>query len=151
MNKKMFFTVIAAALAAAILLVVACNTTARKAVKVADETFSAVYIKYKPDLILEGAQKYTVKRGDTLSRISEYFYYDSLYFPVIMLASSQVVLDPDKIRPGMELIIPNLHANINDEKARHAMRGVIFDSAGIEDIKKRQETAERLRLHAARL
>ena len=128
-------------------LVVSCASAG----KVTDETFAKIYDKYYENLILDGAQKYTVKSGDKLVDISKANYPDGYYYPLIMLASRDVVKDPDKIQPGMELIIPNLQKNLADAKAKESIRGVILDCSRIEDSRGRKETAKGLRAHAVRL
>ena len=52
----------------------------------------------------QGGQKYTVKPGDNLSKISQQFYGDSKKFMTIAKANN--LEDPDKIKAGQELIIP---------------------------------------------
>jgi nucleoid-associated protein YgaU len=49
---------------------------------------------------------YTVKSGDTLSKISKQFYGDSDEFMRIFYANREQVSDPDKIKVGQDLIIP---------------------------------------------
>ena len=49
-------------------------------------------------------QKYTVKPGDNLSKISQQFYGDAKKFMTIAKANN--LDDPDKIKAGQELIIP---------------------------------------------
>jgi len=110
-----------------------------------DKEFDAVYQKYIHYLILDDAQKYTVVKGDTLSKIAKTAYDKGMYYPVIMLASSHVVKDPDKIYPGAILMIPNLETNLKDESARSAIKGVILDCAGIEARRKRNSTADAMR------
>ena len=137
-------TLIFAAIMVCVLLFVACKSTG----EVTDETFSRVYEKYRTHLNLDGAQKYTVKSGDTLSAISRSFYNDPYYYPIIMLASRDVVLDPDKINPGMELTIPDLQANMNNPLAKRNMRNVILDCARIEEKRNRPGEAQNLRSRA---
>ena len=115
---------------------------------VSDETFRSIYNRYSGDLILEGAETYTVQSGDTLSAIARRVYQDGFYYPLIMLASSSIVLDPDKIMPGMELTIPNLQTNLDSRRARAAIKGVIMDCAQLESNRGREETARGLRNHA---
>ena len=52
------------------------------------------------------AQFYTVKKGDSLSRIAEEFYGDPMLYPRIFEANRDQLSDPDKIRPGQKLRIP---------------------------------------------
>ncbi|TBR09722.1 MAG: LysM peptidoglycan-binding domain-containing protein [Lysobacter sp.] len=54
------------------------------------------------------AQRYTVKRGDTLSHIAKHFYGHSSRWKAIFDANRDQLKDPDRIRPGQELVIPPL-------------------------------------------
>lgn len=141
--KKTVPVLVLAAICA--LAIISCKTT--KAL-VTDDTFHRIYNKYYNDLILEGSRTHTVKSGDTLSRISNSYYSDGYYYPVIMLASKDIVADPDKIEPGMILIIPDLQRNLNDAKAKASIKGVILDCAKLEDDRGRASTAKGLRDHA---
>jgi LysM repeat protein len=49
---------------------------------------------------------YTVKSGDTLSKISKQFYGDPNAYMKIFNANRDKLNDPDKIQPGQELKIP---------------------------------------------
>jgi nucleoid-associated protein YgaU len=51
-------------------------------------------------------QLYTVKAGDTLSKISKQFYGDSNKYMQIFEANRDKLKDPDKIQIGQELKIP---------------------------------------------
>ena len=51
-------------------------------------------------------QSYSVKSGDTLSRISKQFYGDSNEYMRIFYANRDKLKDPDKIQVGQELVIP---------------------------------------------
>jgi nucleoid-associated protein YgaU len=54
-----------------------------------------------------GAGKtYTVKSGDTLSKIAKQFYGDAGQYMKIFEANRNLLSDPDKIQPGQELSIP---------------------------------------------
>ena len=53
-----------------------------------------------------GGQTYTVKSGDTLSKISKQFYGDSNEYMRIFYANRGQLKDPDKIQVGQELTIP---------------------------------------------
>ena len=53
-----------------------------------------------------GGQTYTVKSGDTLSKISKQFYGDSNEYMRIFYANRGQLKDPDKIQVGQELVIP---------------------------------------------
>ena len=51
-------------------------------------------------------QSYTVKAGDTLSKISKQFYGDSNEYMRIFYANRDKLRDPDKIQIGQQLMIP---------------------------------------------
>lgn len=53
-----------------------------------------------------GGQKYTVKSGDSLSKIRQQFYGDAHEYMRIFYANKDKLKDPDKIQAGMELNIP---------------------------------------------
>ncbi|MFL6230537.1 MAG: LysM peptidoglycan-binding domain-containing protein [Pyrinomonadaceae bacterium] len=54
----------------------------------------------------QSAQTYTVKSGDTLSKISKQFYGDANEYMRIFYANRDHLKDPDKIQVGQELKIP---------------------------------------------
>jgi len=89
------------------------------------------------DLILDGAETYTVVRGDTLTKISRRKYQNGFYWPLIMMASPSAWTtfnmdqDQDLIEPGMALTIPNLQANLNDARAKESMKKFFLETAGI--------------------
>ena len=115
-----------------------------------------IYSKYRSDLVMDGAQIYTVKSGDTLSNITR-MYYGSLtgvgtagaqngfYFPVIMMASDSPIVDPDLIEPGMELKIIDLARNLNRSSSRKAIKNCLSDVAGIYNSKGRAAEENGLR------
>jgi len=51
---------------------------------------------------------YTVKSGDTLSKIAQHFYGDANRYSAIFEANKPMLSDPDKIYPGQTLRIPRL-------------------------------------------
>ena len=55
----------------------------------------------------QGGQSYTVKSGDTLSKISREFYGDPNEYMRIFYANRDKLKDPDKIQVGQQLTIPN--------------------------------------------
>jgi Tfp pilus assembly protein FimV len=93
------------------------------------------------DLILDGAETYTVLKRDTLSRISRKKYQNGFYYPLIMMASPGIVEDQDIIEPGMVLTIPNLRANLNDARARESMKKFFLETAGITERKRPKDAA----------
>ena len=55
---------------------------------------------------VSGGQTYTVKPGDTLSKISKELYGDSNEYMSIFYANRDKLKDPDKIQVGQQLTIP---------------------------------------------
>lgn len=53
-----------------------------------------------------GSRIYTVKPGDTLSKISREFYGDAHEYMRIFYANRDKLSDPDKIQVGQQLVIP---------------------------------------------
>ena len=51
-------------------------------------------------------QTYTVKPGDTLSKIAQQFYGNASQYSKIFEANRDKLNDPDKIQAGQELVIP---------------------------------------------
>lgn len=58
----------------------------------------------------QNTRTYTVKPGDTLSKISKHFYGDSDEYMRIFYANRDQIDDPDKIKVGQELVIPEDNA-----------------------------------------
>jgi LysM repeat protein len=54
----------------------------------------------------QGGQTYTVKGGDTLSKISKQYYGDANEYMRIFYANRDKLRDPDKIQVGQQLTIP---------------------------------------------
>jgi Tfp pilus assembly protein FimV len=96
-------------------------------------TESQVYERYSGDIILEGAKTYRVVWGDTLTKIArrQYGSRNGYYFPLILLASRNVVTDPDKLIPGMNLTIPDLQRNLNNAGARQKIKDFLFEIADV--------------------
>jgi len=57
---------------------------------------------------VEETEFYTVKRGDSLSKIAKFYYGNAMKYPVIFEANREVIKDPDLIYPGQVLRIPKL-------------------------------------------
>ena len=53
-----------------------------------------------------GGETYTVKSGDTLSKISKHFYGDANDYMRIFYANRDKIKDPNMIQVGQELTIP---------------------------------------------
>jgi hypothetical protein len=109
------------------------------------------------DIILEGAKPYRVIWTDTLSKIAcrQYGSQNGYYFPLIMLASRDVVRDPDVIVGGTRLTVPDLQRNLNDPGARQRLKMYINEVADLYNNKPRvrwsAETRNRLRALASSL
>lgn len=121
-----------------------------------DQAFEEVYNHFDQVLIMDGAKDYKVKSGDTLSSIAKDFYGkdNGYYFPIIMLASSQTILDPDMIEPGMVLTIPDLQKNLNDSSAHQNMKKFFQEIADVYKTKKTataKKTREELQKIASKL
>jgi LysM repeat protein len=54
----------------------------------------------------QNQRRYTVKSGDTLSKISREFYGDANQYTKIFNANRDTLRDPNTISPGQELVIP---------------------------------------------
>lgn len=54
----------------------------------------------------QNQRRYTVKAGDTLSRISYQFYGDASQYKRIFDANRGILRDPNTISPGQDLVIP---------------------------------------------
>lgn len=54
----------------------------------------------------QSSRTYTVKPGDSLSKISKEFYGDANQYEKIFEANRDRLSDPNKIRAGQELVIP---------------------------------------------
>jgi LysM repeat protein len=126
--KKIILVLISALL---VFSFVSCKSTASK--DDVDAALEKVYNKYRTSLIMDGAKSYTVASGDTLSAITRKSYPNdsAFYFPVIMLASNDVVLDPDKIEPGMKLSIPDLKANLDNAAAKGKIKSYLLEIAAV--------------------
>jgi len=53
-----------------------------------------------------GGQTYTVKSGDSLSKIAKHFYGDASKWKKIHAANADKIPNPDLIHPGLQLTIP---------------------------------------------
>jgi len=129
--KKIVFT-------ALIIIVLLLTMFCKSAPKTADEQYDKQYKEvYDANIELDftGASSYTVKKGDTLSDISRQAYNNGFYYPIIMLASQGVVINPDKIRPGMELTLPDLDRNKANVNSRQCMKNCLNEFAEIEKNK----------------
>jgi nucleoid-associated protein YgaU len=54
-----------------------------------------------------GSRQYTVKSGDSLSKIAKEVYGDASQWKRIHAANADLIRDPDKIQPGWKLNLPS--------------------------------------------
>jgi LysM repeat protein len=143
--KKM--CLLAFTLAAATMLGACKSTPVEEPQDNVNLSFETVYSRYESKLILDGATDYVVVPGDTLTRISrsKYGTGKGYYFPLIMLASTDVVQDPDLIEPGMRLSVPDLQRNLDDPGARQARKEFFADIADVYEWKSTNEEHTALR------
>jgi|SRR5690606_20211466 len=79
------------------------------AIKSIDPTYSDLQADISIDTSLPSpprAQSYTVKAGDSLSKISKEFYGDANKYMKIFEANKDQLSDPDKIKVGQVLKVP---------------------------------------------
>ena len=152
MKKVMLLTICAALLFASCASSPSTGATEQDAAQKSEQqekvnqAFEEVYDAFEKVLITDGAQNYKVKYGDTLSIIAKEFYGkdNGYYFPLIMLASSSTVLDPDLIEPGMTLTIPDLQKNLNDTTVHKSLKKYFNEIADVYKTKK-TPAADRIR------
>jgi nucleoid-associated protein YgaU len=64
-------------------------------------------IATKPqDKPIARVRSYTIKSGDSLSKIAKQFYGDASAWTKIHEANKDLIKNPDKIYPGQQIIIP---------------------------------------------
>jgi LysM repeat protein len=141
MKKTISFVVVMVAC----FLVVSCKSTPPVEPEIESESgidtqFTNAYEAVLP-LIYEGAQNYTVKSGDALTRIARNLYGrgNAFFFPLIMAASRDKqtvnIVDPDLIEPGMELVIPDLALNLANPEIKAKIKVLLESVAKIYDEK----------------
>ena len=67
--------------------------------------------------------------------VAHYLLSPIYYFPLIMVASSNVS-DPELISPGAKLVIPDYNANINDKAQAAKLKPYFKDIANVYKQKK---------------
>lgn len=67
-------------------------------------------MKVKSKAKVQEAVFYTVRSGDSLSKIAKKFYGDAMRYPDIFDANTPMLKHPDKIYPGQVLRIPDAKA-----------------------------------------
>jgi LysM repeat protein len=127
-----------------------------------DLALDQIYDTYRPHLVMDGAQDYTVAAGDSLSAITRKHYgsltgvgdagpNNGFYFPVIIMAADSKIVDPDKIEPGMKLKIVDLKKNLDNPAARAAIKNCLNDVAHVYNKKGNTVTEEGLKKLAGSL
>jgi hypothetical protein len=106
--------------------------------------FEEVYESYKTNFILDDAQTYTVLEGDTLPAIIRRIYGadNGYFFPLIILASRDVITDIDALEPDMVLKIPDLRKTLEAPDTRQALKNFLQDIADVYEKKEAAETQE---------
>jgi hypothetical protein len=109
------------------------DTAEQTAQHTLNSALGQVYDKYKSGLLLDRATTYTVVPGNTLAHIATAHYgkENGYYFPIIMMASSDTVQDPDLIEPGMNLTLPDLQENLDDPIARANIKAFLKEIAEV--------------------
>jgi len=87
------------------------NDTIKNAVWDRIKQVDASYADLTADITIDPSlpvpqEKYTVKSGDTLSKIAKQYYGDASQYMKIFNANKGLLKDPDKIQVGQELVIP---------------------------------------------
>jgi hypothetical protein len=87
------------------------------------------------DLILDGAQTHLVVWGDSLTKLAKRYYgsENGYFFPLILLASRDVVSNPDVLLPETRLTIPDLQRNLDNPASRRRLKEYINEVAGMYD------------------
>lgn len=66
------------------------------------------FVDNRISVTVPDVRSYTVKSGDSLSKIAKQFYGDPMKYKEIFAANQDILKDPNKIFPGQEIKIPNL-------------------------------------------
>jgi hypothetical protein len=116
-----------------------------------DAELKKIYDNYYSSLDMYGSQEYTVKWGDTLSKITRRYYGNltdvgeagsdnGFYYPILMMASPDShIVDPDLIIPGLTLKIIDLKRNLSNPAAHQAIKDSIKDISYVYRIKNKPE------------
>lgn len=123
---------------AAVLAMASCKT-APDSQDAVNKAFGTVYENYADLALADGATKYEVKSGDTLTSIAKENFgeQNGYYFPLIMLVSEDVVQDPDLIAPGMELLIPDFDKAMKNDSIKPRIKSFFKE---ISDVYKKKVT-----------
>ena len=135
-------TILSLFLVVFVLLAFSCKTTPTE---VTEEHFREIFNRHSRNLILDGAQEYVVQSGNTLHHIATQFYQEGYYYPLILLASRDVVVDPNLIIPGMKLTIPDLQKNLENNASKRSLKRVLSDCSDLERARGWEDGAEKLK------
>jgi len=104
------------------------------------------------EIVMRGAGNYRVVRGDSLSHVAAKLYgrENMYYFPLIRLAN-MTITNPDVLRAGVYIIIPDLQANLNNEEARSLLKAEMLSTAAHYDRLNQFKASAELRNFANRL
>jgi nucleoid-associated protein YgaU len=73
-----------------------------------NDVVADITVVARPGAAAVMAKTYTVKSGDTLSKIAKQYYGDANAYMDIFNANKDQLSDPDKIKPGQVLNIPEV-------------------------------------------
>ena len=124
---------------------VSATPPARYAAGTPNFNYWNMYSRYSSNLDLTGAQQHTVVSGDTLNQIANRYYNDAHYYPVILLANRDQIVDPDEIVTGMVLTIPDLQRNLANPAARQDIKNVITEVSEMRRTEGATDAANNLR------
>ncbi|MDR2552716.1 MAG: LysM peptidoglycan-binding domain-containing protein [Treponema sp.] len=104
-------------------------------------------------IILDGADRYTVVRGDTLAEIAagKYGRPNMYYFPLIHLGNTEIIQDPDVIEVGSVLTIPNLQRNLDNPGATRTLKTGMLNTSSQYERQSKPKAAATLRQLADKL
>jgi len=106
-------------------------TAAKPQAAPAVNVYAEVLSKCSPSINAQKAKVYQVAKGDTLLSIAKKFYGDDkgAYFPLIALASANLMSGSTELSVGHYIIIPDIDTNISASKNKKAVRKYFQDTA----------------------
>ena len=70
------------------------------------EKINDTYLSAPP--AVEPFDFYTIKSGDSLSKIAKVYYRDAMKYPVLFEANREIIKNPDLIYPGQVIRVPKI-------------------------------------------
>lgn len=70
------------------------------------EKINDTYLSSPP--AVEPFDFYTIKSGDSLSKIAKVYYRDAMKYPVLFEANREIIKNPDLIYPGQVIRVPKI-------------------------------------------